>query len=56
MLNLAHVPDASNEVRYPLHAWPDGFDARLAVAFARERAALVVIPHTTTLGTSGTRT
>ena len=39
MLNLAHVPDASNEVRDSLHAWPDGFDAGLAIAFAREEAA-----------------
>lgn len=38
-LTLAHVPDASNEVHDSLHAEPDGFDAKLAVSFAREEAA-----------------
>lgn len=39
MPGLAHVFDSSSEIHGSLHASPDGFDARLAVAFARDKAA-----------------
>lgn len=39
MLSFAHVLDTRSEVHDLLHASPDGFDARVAVAFAREETA-----------------